>query len=59
MNELTYWERLETLNVMFLLRRRQSYELLHVWKIYLGLVPNCVGMEFQTGPLGIQVKTQK
>ena len=36
-----------------------SYELLHVSKIYHGLVPNCVGMEFQTGPLGIQVKTQK
>ena len=59
MNELTYWERLETLKIMSLQRRRQRYELIHVWKIYQGLVPNCVGLEFQTGRLGIQVKTQK
>eukprot|EP00116_Pleurobrachia_bachei_P001986 sb/3462248/ len=40
-------------------RRRQRYELIHVWKIYKGLVPNCVEMEFQTGRLGVQAKTQK
>ena len=59
MSDLTYWERLETLKIMSLQRRRQRYELIHVWKIYHGLVPNCVGMEFQTGRLGIQAKTLK
>ena len=59
MSDLTYWERLETLKIMSLQRRRQRYELIHVWKIYHGLVPNCVNMEFQIGRLGIQAKTQK
>ena len=59
MKDLDYWQRLEALDLMSLQRRRQRYELIHVWKIYQGLVPNCVEMEFQTGRLGVQAKTQK
>ena len=59
MRELDYWEWLKSLKLMSLQRRRQRYELIHVWKIYNKLVPNCVGMEFHTGRLGIQAKTQK
>ena len=59
MCELNYWERLKSLKLMSLQRRRQRYELIHVWKIYNNLVPNCVGMEFCTGRLGVQAKTQK
>ena len=59
MKELDYWQRLEALDLMSLQRRRQRYELIHVWKIFHGIVPNCVGMEFQTGRLGVQAKTQK
>ena len=59
MKDLDYWQRLEALDLMSLQRRRQRYELIHVWKTYKGLVPNCVGMEFQIGRLGVQAKTQK
>ena len=59
MSELGYWERLQSLDLLSLQRRRQRYELIHVWKIYHGMVPNCVGMEFHVGRLGVQAKTQK
>ena len=59
MKDLDYWQRLEALDLMSLQRRRQRYELIHVWKIYQGLVPNCVEMEFQTGRLGVHAKIQK
>ena len=36
-------------------RRRERYIIIHVWKIYHGLAPNDIGMEFHSNPrLGIK-----
>ena len=59
MKDLNYWQRLEALDLMSLQRRRQRYELIHVWKIHKGLVPNCVDMKFKTGRKGVRAKRQK
>ena len=44
--KLGYWERLAVLNLQSLQRRRERYAVIHVWKIYNGLVPNGIGLEF-------------
>ena len=43
---LTYWERLRSMKLMSVQRRRERYVVLHMWKIYCGIVPNEVGVEF-------------
>ena len=43
---LTYWERLRSMKLMSVQRRRERYIVLHMWKIYCGIVPNDVGVEF-------------
>ena len=43
---LTYWERLDTLNIMSLQRRRERYILVHVYKIINNIVPNDLQMTF-------------
>ena len=40
MNELSYWEQLETLKLYSLERRRERYQVLYTWKIMEGHVPN-------------------
>ena len=40
MNNLDYWERLSSLRLYSLHRRRERYDILYVWKILEGLVPN-------------------
>jgi hypothetical protein len=40
MGNLNYWERLATLKLYSLERRRERYTLIYVWKILNGLVPN-------------------
>ena len=40
MDELSYWEQLETLNLYSLERRRERYQVLYTWKIIEGYVPN-------------------
>ena len=44
--KLGYWERLAVLNLQSLQRRRERYAVIHMWKIYNGLVPNGIGLEF-------------
>ena len=46
MNGLNYWERLQTLRLYSVQRRRERYVILYVFKILHGLVPNC-GLLFQ------------
>ena len=43
---LSYWERLKTLNLMSLQRRRERFTILQVYKIYKGLTPNDLQLEF-------------
>ncbi len=40
MNDLNYWERLKSLNLYSLQRRRERYDIIYVWKILEGKVPN-------------------
>ena len=43
---LPYWDRLKTLKLMSLQRRRERYVIIHVYKIYKGLAPNDIGLQF-------------
>ena len=40
MSHLTYWERLKSLNLYSLERRRERYTILYTYKIILGIAPN-------------------
>jgi len=44
---LSYWERLEHLNMMSLQRRRERYLIIHMWKIRMTQVPNDLKIKFQ------------
>jgi len=44
---LSYWERLEHLNMMSLHRRRERYLIIHMWKIRMTQVPNDLKIKFQ------------
>ena len=46
MNGLNYWERLNSLRLYSVQRRRERYIILYVFKILHNLVPNC-GLQFQ------------
>ena len=55
MSRVTYWDRLKLLRLMSLQRRRESYILIHMWKILYLLVPNDIGVEFRSpSRLGVQ-----
>ena len=43
MYNLNYWERLRTLKLYSLERRRERYLIIYVWKIIRGIVPNIEG----------------
>ena len=43
LENLNYWERLRTLDLYSLERRRERYIIIYVWKIIRGLVPNIEG----------------
>ena len=43
MNDLNYWQRLETLGLYSLDLRRERYIIIYVWKIIHGIVPNIEG----------------
>ena len=60
MKNLDYWQRLEALDLISLQRRRQRYELIHVWKITRGLFTivlkwssRRVGWEYRRKPRNI------
>ena len=43
---LSYWERLERLNMMSLQRRRERYLIIHMWKVRMAQVPNDLNIKF-------------
>ena len=54
---LDYWDRIKSLNLMSLQRRRERYIILHVFKILHSLAPNDINMEFyQNERQGIMCK---
>ena len=57
---LTYWERLKSLQLMSLQRRRERYIIIHVFKILHELAPNDISMQFhQTARRGICCKVPR
>ena len=54
---MSYWERLESLNLQSLQRRRERYIIIHTWKILNEHSPNDIGMQFTNNiRLGKRVK---
>ena len=55
LKEQTYWERLRSLRLMSVQRRRERYIIIHMWKVFAGIAPNDMGLEFyyndRTGPM--------
>ena len=55
--DLDYWERLKSLKLLSLQRRRERYCIILVWKMLNGLAPNAIGMVFyEQNRLGLKVK---
>jgi len=46
LQHLSYWDRLERLNMMSLQRRRERYLIIHMWKIRMNQVPNDLNIRF-------------
>ena len=52
-----YWDRLQSLNLTSLQRRRERYQIIHIWKILNGYAPNDLKIEFtESDRRGIQAK---
>ena len=47
MGTLNYWERLKSLKLMSLQRRRERYIILHMWKTLHNLCPNDINIKFR------------
>ena len=57
LQHLNYWERLSSLNLMSLQRRRERYIIIHMWKVYREFVPNDLGIQFMApSRLGVKAK---
>ena len=55
MENLDYWQRLKSLNLFSLQRRRERFIIIHTWKIYRKLAPNDINLKFHVhARLGIQ-----
>ena len=50
LQHLQYWERLKTLTLMSLQRRRERYVIMHMWKILHGLTSNDLQVQFTVNP---------
>ena len=46
MSEFNYWERLEKLGLFSLQRRRERYICIHMFKIYMKIISNDIGLQF-------------
>ena len=57
MDQYNYWERLQHLKLMSLQRRRERYQIIHLWKISKGIIPNDLGLDFyETSRFGKKCK---
>ena len=43
---MNYWERIKELDLYSLQRRRERYQVIHMWKIYKEIIPNDLQLEF-------------
>ena len=60
MEQYNYWERLQHLGLFSLQRRRERYQIIHIWKIYKGLIPNDLNLQFyETNRFGPKCKRPK
>jgi ribonuclease P/MRP protein subunit RPP40 len=50
MENLSYWERLQTLKLYSLQRRRERYDIIHIWKIQQEIIPNDLHLQFYYNP---------
>ena len=54
---LNYWQRLQSLGLLSLQRRRERYTMILVWKVYHGEMPNITNMSFvdshRSGPRAV------
>ena len=50
LQHLHYWERLKTLTLMSLQRRRERYMIMHMWKILHGLTSNDLQVQLTVNP---------
>ena len=46
MENLTYWDRLKALDLYSLQRRRERYDLIHIWKIQKEIIQNDLQLQF-------------
>ena len=46
LESMNYWERLQELNLYSLQRRREGYQVIHMWKIFKEIIPNDLHLEF-------------
>ena len=54
---MNYWDRLKSLNILSLQRRRERYCILYMWKIAHGIVPNQLQIIFyENDRLGLKAK---
>ena len=54
---LDYWERIKSLKLQSLQRRRERYSIIHMWKVLHHISPNDLGIQFTTSSrLGVKAK---
>ena len=57
MEGLDYWDRLRSLDLLSLQRRRERYQIIHMWKIYKGIIPNNLNLAFyETSRHGVKCR---
>ena len=60
LEKLNYWERLQHLKISSLQRRRERFQIIHIWKIAKELIPNDLNLQFyHTSRFGIKCKVPK
>ena len=50
LSEMNYNQRLQKLNLFSLQRRRERYDIIHIWKIQQGIIPNDLELMFYETP---------
>ena len=46
LENMNYWERIDELGLYSLQRRRERYQIIHMWKIFKAIIPNDLNFEF-------------
>ena len=60
MEGMNYWERIKELKIPSLQRRRERFQMIHIWKISQGIIPNDLNLQFyQTSRFGMKCKLPK